>query len=104
MSDLFFTLLGFIIGFSFWQFFAGKYEGDKLKRSIRFRVGKYYIHIHHWFIAFVLLVLFNIIDIIHPIIIGFFVGSIIQGLKYRDRFLFIYKISDFEKIYSKWKK
>lgn len=103
MVYILFVLSG-ILGFIFWNLFSGKHEGDKLEQSLRFRIGIYTIHIHHWFIASVVLLVCLYNHITDPIILGLLAGSIIQGLKYRDRFLFIYKTSNFEKIYSKWKK
>lgn len=93
-----------VIGFLFWKFFAGKYEGDKLERSLRPHIGTYRVHIHHWMWSSVILVIFILAKVYNPIFLGLLMGSIFQGLLYRDRFVFIYRDSDFEKIYSKYKK
>ena len=97
-------ILSAILGFLFWNFFAGKHEGDKLERSFRPRIGQYRVHIHHWIWCGVLLIIFIIIKVYNPILLGLLIGSIIQGLRYKDRFICIYKDVDFEKIYSKFKK
>ncbi|MEK9184745.1 MAG: hypothetical protein AAB866_01090, partial [Patescibacteria group bacterium] len=81
----------------------GKKEGEKLERSFRFAIKNYYIHIHHWIWCSLLLVLFLIIDFRNQFTLGFLVGSIIQGLFYRDKFVIFYKKDNFEKIYSKFK-
>ena len=96
-------IFGMIVAFGFWSIFAGKYEGDGIERSIRPKIGIYRIHIHHWIwctIAFILCVFF---EFYNPLILGILVGSITQGLSYRDRFVIFYKDEDFEKIYSKYK-
>ena len=93
-----------ILGFLFWNFFAGEHEGDKLEKSFRLQVGKYVIYIHHWIWCGVILAVLVLIKVYHPILLGLFIGSIIQGLLYKDRFVIIYKAVDFKKIYSKFEK
>ncbi len=88
----------------FWKFFAGKYPGDKLEKSFRFKVYNYIIHIHHWIWSFVLLLILFALNINSSVAFGLLIGSIIQGLTYKDRFIMIYKDKDFEKIYSKFRK
>jgi len=97
-------IVSLILGFSFWNFFAGKYEGDKLERSFRLKVGKYRIHIHHWIYSCIIFVIFMLARIYNPILLGLLIGSIIQGLLYKDRFVVIYQDKNFEKIYSKIRK
>ncbi len=96
-------IFGTIVGFIFWKLFAGKKEGDRLERSFRFLIKDYYVHIHHWIYCSVLLIVFLIINFQNQFVIGFLIGSIIQGLLYRDRFIIIYKKDKFEEIYSKFK-
>lgn len=98
-----FFLTGIGIGYLLCTVFAGKYEGDKIKRSLRPRFGAYRIHIHHWLWASVLLILALIFQIHQPIILGLLAGIILQGLHYRDRFIIVYRDADFEKIYSKFR-
>jgi hypothetical protein len=103
-----FYLIYFIIfaiaGFLFWKLFAGKKEGDRFNRSFRFLIGKHRIHIHHWILCTIILIIIVILRIYNPIFLGLLFGSILQGLLYKDRFIIVYKDSDFEKIYSKFKK
>lgn len=94
---------GVITAFVFWSVFAGKYEGDKLKRSIRLKIGMYRIHIHHWIWCLAILVIYVFFGFYHPFILGVLIGSIAQGLTYKDRFVIFYKDTDFERIYSKYK-
>jgi hypothetical protein len=93
-----------VMGLAFWNLFSGKYEGDRIKRSLRFLICGYRIHIHHWIYCSIILIILLIIKFYNPIILGFMVGSIIQGLKYKDRFIIVYKDADFKKTYSKFGK
>ena len=43
------------------------------------------LHVHHWTITLALILLFPLPDIVY----GFCVCLTVQGLRYRDRFLFI---------------
>ena len=95
-------ILSSSLGFLFWKFFAGKHEGDKINKSFRPKIGKYRIHIHHWIWCCATLVIFLVVEVCNPILLGLLTGSIIQGLLYKDRFICIYKDEDFEKIYSKF--
>lgn len=96
-------IISIILGFAFWNFFAGKYEGDKLERSFRPKVGKYRVHIHHWIYCCIILVIFILVRVYNPILLGLLIGLIIQGLSYKDRFVVIYRDADFKKIYSKFR-
>ena len=102
-SSIILFLISVVIGFLFWKFFAGKREGDRLERSIRPKIGPYRLHLHHWIICLVLLFVLLSLDINHPIFLGLLVGSVIQGLLYKDRFVVFYKDKDFEDIYSKFR-
>lgn len=83
-------LVGIIAGFLFFKLFAGKYEGDKVERSLRFSIKNNYVHIHHWILCLILLLIILILNFRNELIIGLLIGSIIQGLTYKDRFLIIY--------------
>ncbi len=93
-------LLFFIVGFVFWSLVSGKYEGDKIHRSFRPKIGAYRLHIHHWITALVIVVILLVLHYYNAYIYGFLLGSVVQGLTYKDRFLVYYKDADFEKIYS----
>ncbi|MFA6042345.1 MAG: hypothetical protein WCV85_02250 [Patescibacteria group bacterium] len=92
------------VSFLLCKIFLGKYEGDKIGRSIRPKLGKYRVHIHHWIWLSVALIILLVVNVHHPVLLGLIVGSIIQGLLYRDRFIIVYQDKDFEKIYSKYRK
>ena len=93
-----------IAGYFVQKLISGKYEGDKIERSLRLSTGGYYIHIHHWIYYSVFILGMYLFNFYSPIVYGLFIGGIIQGLTYRDRFIIIYKKKDFKKIYSKWQK
>lgn len=86
-------LIGFIIGYFIAHFVSGKNEGDQGKfKSIILFVGKNKIHIHHWIIAFVIIVFCMILPFqVNSLIYGLLLGIMLQGLKYSDRFKIIYK-------------
>ncbi|MEI7688617.1 MAG: hypothetical protein WCI91_00350 [Candidatus Nomurabacteria bacterium] len=86
-------LAGIIVGFLFFKLFAGKYEGDKIERSLRFSIKNNYLHIHHWIFCLTLLIIILILGFKNELIIGLLIGSIVQGLTYKDRFLIIYSKS-----------
>ena len=85
-----------------WGTFAGKFPGDRSERSFILKVSNYSIHIHHWIWCSLLLLLITLIKYYNPLLLGLLIGSIIQGLIYKDRFVIIYKSSDYKKIYSKF--
>ena len=93
-----------VLGYFIQKLISGKYEGDKIERSLRLSTGKYYLHIHHWIYYFLIIIILYVINFYNPIIYGLIIGGIIQGLTYRDRFVIIYRKKDFKKIYSKWQK
>jgi len=93
-----------VVGFVFWTLFAGKCEGDKLeKHSFRILINNYYIHIHHWLLALICLVILFICNIHLDFVYGLLIGSIIQGLTYKDWYIIIYRKDKFEEIYSRFK-
>jgi hypothetical protein len=92
-----------LIGYLFWKIVAGKYPGDKPKKSLLISLSKYQLHIHHWIWCMVLLIVMLILKFYNPLLLGFLAGSIIQGLSYADRFVILYKKEDYQKIYSKFK-
>lgn len=94
--SIFLLVSGIIIGFLFWKLFAGKYEGDKSERSLSFLIKNYYVHIHHWFWSLILLAILFFLNIRNQFLYGFLIGSIIQGLTYKDWYLIIYRKDRFK--------
>ena len=89
--DLFVFVLGAILGFGFFKLFAGTYPGDKPERSIRIPIGPYFVHVHHWLISMVILVVLHVFDASLPLLDGLLIGSMLQGLTYSDWYRIIYK-------------
>lgn len=102
--QIIYIFISAILGFLIAKILCGKYEGDKPERSLRFSVGKYYLHIHHWIYGLVILLVLFIFKFYNPFIFGFLVGIMVQGLFYKDRLLILYKKQDYQKIYQKWLK
>ena len=100
---IFKVLAGIIIGYIFWKSFSGRHEGERLDRSIRPVIFGYCVHIHHWIWCAVLLIGLTFGGTTSYFSVGLLIGSIIQGLAYRDRFVIIYKPEDFQKIYARFK-
>lgn len=86
-----FLITGIILGFVFWNIFAGKHEGDRPERSVRFMMGKYIVHIHHWLWCVVLIGLLFFFDMKSLLGYGFLVGSILQGFTYKDFLWVVYE-------------
>ncbi|MBP6974560.1 MAG: hypothetical protein KBB54_01305 [Candidatus Pacebacteria bacterium] len=95
-------MLGTLIGFVFWKIISGKHEGDKIEKSLRFIIKGYYIHIHHWIWCSILLGVYVAVGFQNHLVIGILVGSIVQGLTYRDRLVIVYRKERYSQIYSKW--
>ncbi len=94
-----FTFIGYFVQ----SLYSGKYPGDKIEKSLRFLINDYYIHIHHWLWSLVLIILFIILGFYNPVVFGILIGFTIQGLTYKDRFVFFYHKDNCSDIYNKWK-
>ena len=81
-----------VLSFMFFSYMCGA-EGSKSKIiALVFDVGNYTVHIHHWLIFTIfLIVLFyvNVKRYLHDILLGFSVGAILQGLSYSDWYVFV---------------
>ncbi len=93
-------LLGFLLSFTLLKIILGK-EGTKPKignnLEIKVRNGKCF-HLHHWIIfTSILLFLFifkknlELNEDLYYFLLGICLGFIIQGLIYKDRFIFLEK-------------
>ena len=92
MFNIYIIFLGGIIGFFIAKIFAGKKEGEKgLIGSIKFSIGQYTVHLHHWIIATLVLIFLFSIGVYNNFIYGLLFGIIVQGLCYRDFYKIIYK-------------
>ena len=83
-------LIGISTGYYLAKAVSGRFEGDKPEKSLRILIGKNYVHLHHWFYSLIILLVLYKLNVYHPAIYGFFLGLILQGLTYSDRFRFFY--------------
>ena len=90
-------------GILFWTSVSGRYEGDRLERSLRLPLGSRYLHVHYWLYCAVLLVLLHLAGFSNPSACGFLIGSVVQGLTYRDWSLLYYEKSQADLTYAKWR-
>ena len=89
------------IGYLFFYLVAGKHECDKAKYEFKLSIGKYYVHLHHWIWGAVILVfILAYTKLQYPWALGLLVGTILQGLHYRDRFVIVYRKNKEKKICS----
>ncbi len=89
--NIFIIILGIIIGFLVAKFYSGKKEGDPGLFRLKFNTKKYTIHLHHWLLATLTLIILFPFNFYNNIIYGFLIGLIIQGLTYKDFYKIIYK-------------
>lgn len=83
-------LLALIAGFLVAKIFSGRKMGEEgVFKSVRFSVGAYTVHLHHWLLSGAVLVL--VVGHVHKIFIGLLVGILIQGLTYGDFYKVVYR-------------
>lgn len=90
-------------GLAFWNAIAGRFEGDRLERSLRLPFGRYCLHVHHWLYCLVIMGVLYSWDLTGPATGGFLCGSIVQGLTYRDWYLLVYDRAKGDALYSRWR-
>lgn len=93
MNNITLLIIGTILGYIFFETFCSDTENNKNKIGISLQI--YYrnqecFHVHHWVILSVLLVCVSFIKNIKYrfFLSGVCFGGMLQGLKYRDRFIF----------------
>jgi hypothetical protein len=104
MKGYFALVMGAIVGFIAAYLTSGKFEGDPgIIPSAILNNDIFYLHMHHWLYALMLVFFIFMIDInydvlnswrkknLHFLLYGFLVGLIIQGLTYND-FLHIFYV------------
>jgi hypothetical protein len=96
-------LLAGAAGIGFWNYISGRFEGDRLERSLRIPVGRYCLHLHHWFYCLGIMAVFYSSDVTGSGVYGFLSGSIVQGLTCRDCHLLVYDRQRSEEIYARWR-
>ena len=89
--NLLLLVLGIVIGFFVAKLDSGKKEGKEGSiRALKFKINKYTIHLHHWFIASLIIILLISLNFYNDFIYGILIGLIIQGLTYKDFYKLIY--------------
>ena len=84
--------LGSVLGFGLAKFIAGKKAGYAGRiKSIRFDIKSYTLHLHHWFLSSLFLVILVSLNFYHHLVYSFLIGAMIQGLTYRDFFKIVYR-------------
>lgn len=89
-----FLLLGFL-GYQFGVFIGGENEGDVGRLNFEWASPRLFgkiLHIHHWFVFMIMLLLYMYYDpgnaICNYAITGFLVGGIAHGFTYNDWYQF----------------
>jgi len=94
-------LISLLAGYLIARLISGRQAGDKLNRSLLFKIGNWYFHLHHWFIGLTLIFILYYLQSTNWLIYGLIAGLIIQGLTYRDRFIFFYRANNLPPYYKK---
>lgn len=90
--DIYIIVLGGVLGFLAARFFAGKKAKEQGRvKSMKFHIGKYILHLHHWLIALAVLTALAALEIYDGLIYGLLAGVIIQGLTYKDFYQIFYQ-------------
>jgi len=81
---------GIIVGYFLAYLFSGKKEGDKGKlKSIIIKTKNYNIHLHHWLLSAIILLILFYAKFYNDGVYGILIGLIIQGLTYKDCYIII---------------
>ena len=88
--NIYILILGIIIGFLVAKICCGKKAGDPGLFRLRFNLKKYIVHLHHWLLASIGLIILILLNFYNNIIYGILIGLIIQGLTYKDFYKIIY--------------
>ena len=87
--------LGVILGYLITSFISPKKDGRKGKfKSWKFTIGNYVIHLHHWFIASIILMVFLFFNLDNNLILGFIAGVVVQDFTYKGFYKLVYKRKD----------
>lgn len=83
--------IGIFIGYFVTKFFSGKQAGEVgIIKSIIFNIGKYRLHLHHWFLSLIILIIATTFYLFQFLFLpqffyAFLGGIIIQGTyNYKD--------------------
>ncbi len=81
--------LGVAIGFLIFEIFSGRRQGKIGASILILETKKHFYHLHHWFIALIILIILSAFSVKNNFIYGFLIGAIIQGLTYKDFYKFL---------------
>lgn len=74
-----------LLGYKFGEFIGGNSAGEKGRLHWEWWLRVTKLHIHHWIIMLILLILYIMFaDSPSLVIIGFLLGGVIHGLTYND--------------------
>ena len=83
---------GIVFGYLVAVFFSGEREERQGRfRSLIFKTKNYVVHLHHWLIAGIGLVILLVFNFYNNLIYGLLIGIFIQGLTYKDFYRLIYR-------------
>jgi len=82
-------IIGIIVGFTLFELFSGRKEGKVGIFILFLKTKKHAYHIHHWIVSLIILIILLSFSIKIPFLLGFLIGSIIQGWTYKDFYKFL---------------
>ncbi|MEK7631496.1 MAG: hypothetical protein AAB445_01335 [Patescibacteria group bacterium] len=92
MTEVFYPALVTIVSFFFWKYVSGKSAGEQGRmRSLRFTFGRYTFWLHHWLYCSIAIVALLSVGVYHPLVYGFLLGGVIQGLTYKDFYYVVFQ-------------
>ena len=81
-----------MLGYFLVSLIAGKRAQERGRvKSLKLKVKNYVFHIHHWFGSGIILGNLLVMNWYNAVVYGLLIGSIIQGLTYKDFYKIIYR-------------
>ena len=87
--NIIYLIVGIVFGFLFFTLSSGKKKGKIKNFIVILKTKNHQYHFHHWIIAFLIILILISFGYYNNFIYGFLIGSILQGLTYRDRYKFL---------------
>lgn len=83
-------IISFIFGFVIDYLISGKKVGDPgIIPSLKFKIKKYYFHLHHWLGLLLILIILILITFFNEFVYGFLIGMIAHNMTMSDSFRII---------------
>ena len=80
-----YLIIGIFLGYLVASFLSGKKAGQKgIFKSLIIKTKQYKLHLHHWIISLIILIILLIFKYYNNFIYGILIGIFIQGLTYKD--------------------